>query len=450
MSDAIFEKAKKVIAVLENNGFEAYMIGGYPRDRILGKASGDIDLTTNALPEEVERCFPQFPVLETGLRHGTVTVLYEDVPFEITTYRIDSSSADHRHPDAVRFSDSLREDCTRRDFTINAIAYHPVRGFVDFFGGREDLRNKIIRCIGRPSDRFEEDALRILRALRFSSTLDFEIDTETEKAIFEKKDLLRGVSRERIYAELRKLLCGSGVERVLLRYADVFSVLIPEIAPMKGFDQKNPHHCLDLLAHTARATANIPPKPHLRFAALLHDIGKPDCFSIGPDGIGHFYGHSTKSAEKAEEIFRALKADHDTRDRAVLLIRHHDTPIELREEIVKRRLRKLGEESFFDLILLMRADNLALAPEFSFRQKEYDALEAMAREILEREDCFSLGSLAVNGNDLIALGYRGKEIGNALESLLDAVLENRIENRKEALLLYLQKQKLPAGPGMTP
>ena len=437
MNNAVFEKAKKIIAVLEQNGFEAYMIGGFPRDLLLQKESGDIDLTTNALPEETKRCFSGYRVVETGLRHGTVTVLFEGTPFEITTYRVDSASADHRHPDSVRFSRSLRNDAARRDFTVNAIAYHPDRGFLDFFGGQEDLQNRIIRCIGSPEDRFEEDALRILRALRFSSVLNFEIEPETEKALCKKKELLRGVSRERVFAELKKLLCGEGVERVLLRYTEILSVVLPQLAPMKGFDQKSPYHCFDLLAHTARATARIAPAPRLRLAALLHDIGKPDCFSLDENGIGHFYGHYEKSAELAEKLLSSLKADRETKERVVLLVRHHDSPIEPREAVVKRRLRKLGREAFFELLALMRADTLALAPKYHGRTEELDAVEAMAREILAREDCFSLKSLAVNGDDLLALGYRGKEIGAALEALLDAVTENRAPNEKEALLRYL-------------
>lgn len=438
MEHTIFEKAEKVIAVLEENGFEAYMIGGYPRDLLRGKAADDIDLATNALPEETERCFSGERVLETGLRHGTVTVLYEGTPFEITTYRIDSPSADHRHPDSVRFSRSLRDDCARRDFTINAIAYHPARGFFDFFGGREDLHKKIVRCIGNPEDRFEEDALRILRALRFASVLDFEIDAETERAIFQKKELLRGVSRERVYAEFKKTLCGEGIERILNRYADVFSVLIPELAPMKDFDQKSPYHCFTVLAHCARAVSVIAPVPHLRLAALLHDVGKPRCFSLDEDGLGHFYGHDKVGAALADEILLSLRAETKTRERITLLIREHDTLPVPTEKTIKRRLRKLGEEAFFELLELLRADRAALNPPYQDRLPDFDAVEAMAREILEREECFSLKTLAVNGNDLLTLGYRDREIGDVLESLLDAVIENRVENKKETLLFYLK------------
>ena len=429
------------VSVLQKNGYKAYLVGGSVRDYIMGKEPNDFDITTDALPDETKNCFNDYKCIETGIEHGTVTVLINNIPIEITTFRFDGEYSDHRHPEKVRFSSSLFEDTARRDFTINALAYNEKEGIIDYHGGKEDIENKIIRCIGDADKRFNEDALRIMRALRFSSTLGFKIEENTKKAIFKNKELLTFVSKERIFSELKKTLCGNNIENILTEYIDVFSVIIPELSLMKGFDQKNPHHIFDILHHTARVVKSIEKNEKLRLAALFHDIGKPFCFSLDENGIGHFYGHNKKSAELTEKILKDLKSDTKTINDVVTLVLHHDAPIEPDEKTVKRRLNKLGEDIFFDLIKLQAADNMGLSPDYHYRQETYKKLSEIGREILEKEECFSLKNLSVNGNDLISLGYKGKEIGKTLDFLLSFVIEGKIENEKEKLLSLLNTTK---------
>ena len=425
-----------VLKRLKDSGYEAYLVGGCVRDLLRGIPPHDYDVTTSALPEEILAAFSGVPVVETGLKHGTVTVLWEGLPVEVTTYRVDGNYTDGRHPDGVTFTRSLTEDLARRDFTFNAMAWAPETGIQDPFGGREDLQRKILRCVGDPDRRFTEDGLRILRALRFASTLEASGDPATDQALRRQKERLSAVSRERIREELRKLLCGPGVFEILTAYPEVLGTVLPELLPAVGFDQRNYHHCYDLYSHLARTVASVPPDPDLRLAALLHDVAKPELFSLDEAGVGHFYGHASRSAEKAGEILRNLRCSNEECQRIVALIRHHDGPIEPTPAAVKRKLNKLGERGFFDLIALMRGDNLALAPEFHGRQETYDRLEALAREILSEEQCFSLKDLAVKGGDLAALGLRGKEIGEGLQMLLSAVMEEKTKNDKESLLKY--------------
>ena len=426
---------------LHKNGYKAYLIGGSIRDYIMGKNPDDFDITTDALPEETKACFSEYKCVETGIKHGTITVIINSIPIEITTFRFDGDYSDHRHPQKVKFSSSLFEDTSRRDFKINAIAYNEKEGFLDFHGGIEDIKNKKIKCIGDADKRFNEDALRIMRAVRFSSTLGFEIEENTKKAIFKNKDLLSFVSKERIFIELKKTLCGDFIENILSEYVDIFSVIIPELSLMKGFDQKNPHHIFDILHHTARVIKSIEKNEKLRLAALFHDIGKPFCFSTDENGIGHFYGHNKISANLTEKALKNLKADTKTINDVTTLVLHHDAPITPDEKTVKRRLNKLGEEIFFDLIKLQAADNMGLSPEYNYRQETYKKLSEIGREILEKEECFSLKNLAINGNDLISLGYKGKEIGEILNYLLSVVIDGKEENNKEKLLLLLEKAK---------
>ncbi len=429
---------KTILSLLEKNGFEGYLVGGYVRDFLMNKEADDADLTTSAHPEEMKEVFKEYRTIETGIKHGTLTVIIDHKPFEITTYRTENSYSDCRHPDEVSFAESIRDDLSRRDFTVNSIAYHPKKGFVDPFGGREDIEKKIIRAVGEPKKRFSEDALRILRALRFSSVLGFEIEEETEKAIFECKDLLAYISKERVFVELSKMLLGDNIKEVLLKYSEVIAVVLPEIKGMKGFNQHNFHHIYDVLTHTAVVVENAPKESALRWAALFHDSGKPECLSIDEKGTGHFYSHASISRDKAEAALLRLKSDNKTREKVSLLVKLHDTPIEESESAIKKKLSKLGEQNFFDLILLKRADTLGLAPEFHERSGHFDRLENLAREILSRKDCFSLKDLSVNGNDLAALGLRGKEIGLGLKKLLEAVIEKKAANEKAELLAYLK------------
>ncbi|MBQ4349227.1 MAG: CCA tRNA nucleotidyltransferase [Clostridia bacterium] len=428
--------ALEAISTLEAAGFEAYVVGGCVRDMLMGKEISDIDITTNALPEETKKVFCLKKTIDTGIKHGTVTVLIDRMPVEITTYRIDKGYSDGRHPDSVAFTRSLKEDLARRDFTVNAIAYNPKTGIVDPFEGEYDIKNMIIRCVGQAEKRFGEDALRILRGLRFSSVLGFTLEAETMSATINCRQLLKNVSAERIYSELSKMLCGKDIRRVLLTYAEVFEEILPELKGMNGFNQRNYHHCFDVLAHTAAVVSSIEPVPHLRFAALFHDCGKPDCFSVGSDGVGHFYKHARKSTDKAEAALTRLKSDNFTKNRVMQLVKLHDTPIEPKENVIKKKLGKYGEELFFELIKLQRADNMGMSPDFRYRQETYGQIEAIAREILSTKQCFSLKDLAVNGNDLKTLGISGKDIGLALKKLLSAVIDGKAENTKEALILY--------------
>ena len=317
-------------------GWEAYVVGGAVRDALRGCAAGDWDITTNAEPAQVERIFAGERLIETGLKHGTVTVLLGGLPLEITTYRVDGDYTDHRRPDAVRFTRSLREDLLRRDFTMNALAYNPRTGLVDICGGAEDIARGIVRCVGEPDRRFQEDGLRILRALRFASVLGFQITPETAAAIHRNAALLQYLAAERVRSELTKLLCGQNVGAVLREFADVPAVPIPELRPMFGFEQHNPHHDRDVWQHTVAVVAHIPPEPVLRWAALLHDVGKPPCFSRGPDGVGHFYGHAAKSAELADAVLMRLRFDTAGRTRITQLIRYHDLPVPPEPKPVRR------------------------------------------------------------------------------------------------------------------
>jgi tRNA nucleotidyltransferase (CCA-adding enzyme) len=407
----------------------------------MGIPPKDYDITTSALPEETKAVFREYRVIETGIQHGTVTVMMEGMPLEITTYRTEGTYSDNRHPDSVSFTTSLREDVARRDFTMNAIAYSPTRGLIDHFGGEADIRAGIIRCVGDPDTRFREDALRMMRGIRFASVLGFRMEDDTAAAIRGNKERIPTVSAERIRVELTKLLCGVNVKNVLMDWWDVLGVVIPEILPMHNFDQKTPYHIYDVWEHTAVAVSETPPVTHLRLSAFLHDIGKPSSFFTDEKGIGHFYGHPAVSAEMAEEILARLKYDNVTRCRVITLVKEHDRIIEPTETAVKRALSRLTPEVFFNLLAIKRADNLAQSPNYRDRLETYDAIEAMAQDILEKNECISVAALAVNGSDLIALGMKpGKEIGEMLSHLLEQVIRGKLENEQEELLSYVKKK----------
>ncbi len=432
------EQVNTVLARLEAAGYEAYVVGGAVRDFVRGDNTvKDWDVTTNALPEQVKAVFGGERLVETGLRHGTVTVLLDREPIEITTYRVDGDYTDHRHPDAVRFTRSLRDDLERRDFTVNAMAYNPRTGLVDPLGGRGDLERNLLRCVGEPERRFREDALRILRALRFASRFGLEVEESTAAAIHGQRELLRAVAPERIKTELDGILCGEYAERVLLKFGDVLAAVIPELEPMFGFAQHNPHHDRTVWAHTAAVVGAAPAVPVLRWTALLHDVGKPTCFALDGDGVGHFYGHASKSAELAAEILSRLRFDNATRDRVLLLVKHHDTPLPTEDKGVRRLMNRFGEEAALQLVDVHRADTAGLHPDYSYRYGEFDEVEAAIRRLSAEAQCFSLKDLAVKGDDLTALGLRGRAVGETLRRLLDAVMDERVENEREALLRYL-------------
>lgn len=428
-------QAERALDILEKAGYEAWIVGGCVRDFLLGRTPKDYDLCTSARPEEIEATFAGCRTIETGRKHGTVTVVLGEMPLEITTYRVETGHSDARHPDQVRFTPSLQEDAARRDFTINAMVYAPGKGLQDFYGGREDLKKGLLRCVGEPDRRFREDALRILRALRFSATLGFAIEEKTAAGARRQKALLTGLSAERVAGELGKLLVGRNAKEVLLAYPDLLGVVLPELLPMVGFDQRNRHHCYDLLTHTAVAVEQTPPQLSLRLAALFHDCGKPACFSLGADGQGHFYGHARESAALADAALRRLRLPNKLREQVVRLIRYHDTPLE--EKFLRRWLNRLGEEDFFALLALQRGDTLALAPAYRDRVAGLDQLAEQARRLLREKPCLTLGDLAVNGWDLMALGLEGRDIGAAQRRLLEAVLEGTVANEKAALVRFL-------------
>ena len=432
------EVADFIIKKIEDNGYEAYLVGGSVRDMLMGKIPHDIDITTNALPDEIKLVFKEFSVIETGIKHGTVTILKDGIPIEITTYRTEEGYSDGRHPDKVIYTTNVTEDLSRRDFTVNSIAYNPKNGYVDPFDGKKAIEDKKICCVGDPKVRFEEDALRILRALRFSSVLGFDIEAATSQAIHECRHLLKNVSAERIYSEISKLLCGINIRNTLTEYADVISVSIPEIERMIDFDQKNFHHKYDLLRHTAEVVANTPPIKHIRYAALLHDIAKPICQSFDENSVAHYYKHPSIGANIANEIMLRLKADNLTREKVVKLIKWHDNPIEESEQIIKRKLRSVGEELLFELYELQRADTLGLADEYHSRLSLFEKLKKITREILQQEQCFSLKDLSINGNDVSELGLKGKQIGNALDFVLESVIDGT-ENEREVLIKLIKE-----------
>lgn len=428
---------RNILDVLEEKGFEAWLVGGCVRDHLMERRPKDYDVTTSAAVEQTIAAFEGFRVIETGVKHGTVTVLSEGMPVEVTTFRVDGIYTDGRHPDSVSFSDDIREDLGRRDFTVNAMVYSPRRGFLDLFGGEDDLRAGIIRCVGDPATRFDEDALRILRALRFASVLGFEIEPATAKAIHEGKELLSRIAVERITQELFGLLCGKNAADVLRSFPDVIAQVIPPCEAMFGFEQRNPHHDSDVWEHTIRVVAAAPPDRVLRLAALLHDIGKPHCFTVDAEGVGHFHGHASVSERIAEEIFaHYIRTDKRTSANVTLLVGSHDEKLIPDRKIMRRRLSKYGEETLRQLIALQRADLAGQSAEASAQPaRELDEAEAILNELAVENACVTLQSLAVKGGDLMAMGVpMGPLIGQILNRLLAEVCGETLENTSDALL----------------
>ena len=434
-----------LIARLNAAGYSAHAVGGCVRDSLLGLTPHDWDLCTSALPEQMLEVFRDERVVETGLKHGTLAVVRDHVPYEITTYRVDGAYTDHRHPDSVSFVPDLAEDLSRRDFTINAMAWSPDTGLTDLFSGQEDLKAGIVRCVGDPRRRFTEDALRILRALRFAAIYDFDLDPATGEAARELAPTLQNVAGERIREELLKLLCGPGAGRMLRAYPDILAVIIPEIGPVVGYDQQNHHHSWDLWEHTVRALEGVPPEPDLRLTMLLHDLGKPAVRTTDEHGEGHYRGHQAASAKIAERVTADLHMDNASRDRVIRLVANHDIPLRtengapnLDSAFLLRRLNRFGEEDLRALFLIHRADRVATGYSSPERedarlQERMDALD----NLLAQQPCFTLRDLAVNGRDLLAAGLRGPAVGQALNQLLEAVMDGRAENTRESLLALL-------------
>lgn len=429
------EKAEIILHTLEEAGYEAYVVGGCVRDSILGRSPDDWDITTSAKPEEVKALFRR--TVDTGLIHGTVTVMLDKEGFEVTTYRVDGEYEDGRHPKEVSFTASLEEDLKRRDFTINAMAYNPKRGLVDLFGGVQDMENRIIRCVGNPLERFTEDALRILRAVRFSAQLGFSIEGETLKAISVLAPNLKYVSAERIQVELLKLLVSPHPDYLRTAYeAGITKEILPEFDRCMETEQNTPHHCYNVGEHTLQSLLNIRADKVLRLTMLLHDFGKPVVKRTDEDGRDHFKTHGPEGEKMAVSILRRLKMDNDTIRKVRSLIKWHDYRPKGEAVSVRKAISLIGEELFPLYLEVQKADILAQS---AYRREEklarLTAVSALYEEILDRGQCISLKTMALTGRDLIDTGYTpGKELGEILEKLLVHVLENPEDNKKEILL----------------
>lgn len=431
------KQAVKIIDVLEQAGFEAYVVGGCVRDSLLQKEPKDWDITTSAKPEQVKALFSR--TIDTGIEHGTVTVMMDKVGYEVTTYREDGEYKDHRRPMGVTFTSSLEDDLKRRDFTINAMAYNETEGLVDLFGGKEDLEHGILRCVGEARDRFDEDALRILRALRFSAQLNFELEEKTKEAMKEKCGFLRDISAERIQVELTKLLVSNHPEKLITGYElGITNVVLPEFDAMMQTEQNHPYHCYNVGLHTIEVVKNIEPEPILRWAALLHDVAKPVCRVQDEVGMDHFYGHGVQGEKMAAEVIKRMKLDNHTLHDVCVLVKHHDdrfsSPVQ--KSSVKRKLNKIGADLFEDLLKLNKADSLGQDPE-TFKEKEayIEEVRRVFEEVMKEKECFSLKDLNVSGADLIKAGIKpGKGMGEILMYLLEVVIESPEKNQKELLL----------------
>ena len=435
MNMIIPPQVKNIIEKLNACGHEAYIVGGCVRDGILGVEPHDWDIATSALPDEVKTSLSCCKVIETGIKHGTLTVLIEKFPVEVTTYRVDGEYSDNRHPDNVQFTRSLKEDLARRDFTINALAYNQDKGIIDCFGGMEDIHSKRICCVGDPDSRFQEDGLRILRALRFASVLGFSIEQETAKSILKNCRLLQNIASERINVEFTKLLCGKNAEAVLREYRLVIEQFLPEINAMVGFQQHNHYHIYDIWEHTLKSVTAVEATPVLRMTMLLHDIGKPLCFTQDEEGVGHFYGHDEKSTEITKAIVKRLKYDNDSAITILTLVKYHDLSLSAQENVLKRRLNILGEENLRLLLKVKEADILGQNPEYQSRLTGLKVVEVVLDTIIAKNLCFSLKNMEINGEDLLSLGIpKGAEIGRILTALLDEVIDNKCPNQHWTLM----------------
>ena len=430
----------KILEMLESAGFEAYMVGGCVRDMMMGRIFHDTDITTNARPDEVAEVFSGYRIIPTGIKHGTVTVLSEGVPYEITTYRIDGEYTDSRRPDSVEFTRNIADDLSRRDFTVNAMAVDRHGNTVDLFGGKEDIENKVIRCVGSPQKRFEEDALRIMRAVRFASQLGFSIEENTSKAVHEMKGRLKNISRERVRDELDKIICGKDCIRVLMEYSDVITEIIPEFKACIGFEQHSPYHKYTVWEHIVRALGSAPADNlNLRRTLLFHDIAKPVCAKFDENGRGHFKGHDEAGAEMTRKIMKNLRYDGKSTAYAVMLIANHSKKVKNRID-VKKMMSGIGDELFFELMELKKCDNLGKNPEYLYENKLYDELIKEGYRILAKNECRGFRNLAVSGTDLLRMGLEGKEIGTALNEILNLVIEEKLLNDKSEIIKYAQQR----------
>ncbi len=446
MKIEIPDNARKILNTIHEAGFEAYVVGGCVRDSILGRTPGDWDITTSAKPGDIKKLFKR--TIDTGIEHGTVTVMMNHEGYEVTTYRIDGEYADNRHPKEVIFTASLTEDMQRRDFTINAMAYNDEEGLIDRFGGLGDINKKLIRCVGNPEERFGEDALRIMRAIRFSAQLGYEIDEDTKKAISLLAPTLEKISAERIQVELVKLLVSDNPDKLIDAYKlGITKVILPEFDVCMETEQNTIHHAYNVGEHIVKSIQNIEPDKLLRITMLFHDIGKPATHTQDEKGTSHFYGHEAVSAKMAVEILKRLKFDRDTMDRASNLIKYHDMRFEITPYNVRKSIYKLGEKDYPLIFKVKKADTLAQS---MYQRQEkiawIEELEKQYNEIIKSGDCLSLKTLAVNGKDLMEIGMApGKQLGTILQSMLKDVLKYPEHNTKEYLLETSNLKRFKAG-----
>lgn len=432
--------ANEIISRLVANGYKAYVVGGCVRDSIRGVRPNDWDICTSATPEQVKACVSS-ETIDTGLKHGTITVKAPDGNYEVTTFRVDGTYTDRRRPDSVSFTDDIVQDLSRRDFTMNAIAYNDADGLIDPFNGVRHISDGLIHCVGNPNERFNEDALRIMRALRFSATLGFKISEQTEYAARNNAALVRNVSAERIQSELTKIVCGKYGGNVILRYPEIICEIIPEFRPCYGFNQNSKFHQYTVYDHTAHAVMNYTGNDHyVKYALFFHDIGKPLCYTEDDNG-GHFKGHNLFSYDLSRNIMKRLKFDSETYKEVSLLVLHHDAAIDPSPRSVRKWLGKIGETSFRRLIDVRLADIKAHTEgTFSERVERMLNIKNIVDEVIAEDQCFSLRDLKINGYDLILIGIpEGKTIGKILDTLLSEVIDGEIDNDHEALVDAVRK-----------
>ena len=437
MNIKIPEKINYILEIFWQNGFEAYCVGGSIRDSIMGIPTGDWDITTSALPEETKKLFKNEKIIDTGIKHGTVSIIKDHEAIEVTTFRIDGEYSDNRHPECVSFTRNLSEDLKRRDFTVNTLAYSEKTGLIDLCEGISDIANKVIRTVGNAEERFNEDGLRIMRALRFASTLNFNIEEETKKAIHKQKHLLKNISVERITVELNKLLMGSNTFNILTEFADVFAVIIPEIEPCISFKQYGKKHAYDVWTHICHTVDTIPQDKTLRLTMLLHDLGKVPTHKLNENGDSTFKNHATVGGEMAKEILTRLRFDKKTINRVSFLVSHHDfEPPETKIQL-KKKMKILTAEDVRTLLIIKKSDRGALSEEYRDISKESEQVLIWLKEIEENNECVAVSQLKVNGKDLMNLGFKNEEIGKKLDYLLDCVVEEKVRNNKHELLTFL-------------
>lgn len=435
------QDVETLLQKLNEAGFEAFLVGGCVRDMLMGIEPQDYDITTDAGPQQIKNVYRDFHIIETGLKHGTLTIRFNHASYEITTYRSESSYADHRHPDSIFFSKSLTEDLKRRDFSINSMAYSPLTGLIDPYDGQGDLKRQLIRCVGDPEDRFNEDALRILRCLRFASRYGFDIESGSKEALFRLKDTLKLISAERVAAEVNEILCSDGIASCLREYRDIFTVFIPELAAMFDYDQHCKYHCHDLWEHTIQTVSLTKKDVATRWAALLHDLGKPAVKTADENGECHFYDHPAVSEQLARVILSRLKFSNDLKKEICFLIKYHDYPLESRKAI-KKILNLSDLHSLEKLLDLKRADNHATEPLYHLDAAYFQNILKTAQEILEAQEAFRISDLKVNGRHLLELGVERTRIASVLKELLEQVISDELKNEYQELSEYVRENFL--------